>query len=359
MSGQVQTWWSKIGIIVFCGCSLSTAAQTQPAQRSQIPAAEVAQIIAQVRSTKSTDASIAEAVSVGQALSREGRFNEAAQVFGAVLERTPRDARALYGAALAAFNLGQTADAQSLVRTAVEVLLPEFPVVPANLSPERRSDTANALVLYAVVTAVRGNQTASLKFAEQAAKIAPASFDAQFTFGRALFEASDYSGAAVAFRQANSLNPNDVRALFFLGTSLERANDLEGALRSYRELIAKQPQAPEGHLGCGILLVRRGGEQALEGIRELERALEINPDIYEGRIELGKGLITKGRSAEALPHLQRASELAPGNPEPHYQLALAYRRLGRREDAAREDAIVKTIHEQRRSVKSPREATMP
>jgi len=80
----------------------------------------------------------------------------------------------------------------------------------------------------------------------------------------------------------------------------------------------------------------------------LQRALEINPNLYEARVTLGRYLITRGRSSEALEHLERAAQLAPGNPEPHYQLALAYRHLGRQEDAAKESAIVKRIHESRR-----------
>ena len=49
-----------------------------------------------------------------------------------------------------------------------------------------------------------------------------------------------------------------------------------------------------------------------------------------------------------MAYLRRAAELAPGNPEPHYQLALAYRRLGLKDKASEETAIVKRIHESRR-----------
>jgi hypothetical protein len=47
-------------------------------------------------------------------------------------------------------------------------------------------------------------------------------------------------------------------------------------------------------------------------------------------------------------HLVRAVELVPGNPEPHYQLSLAYRRLGLTEKAEQEAAAVRRIHEARR-----------
>jgi Flp pilus assembly protein TadD len=70
--------------------------------------------------------------------------------------------------------------------------------------------------------------------------------------------------------------------------------------------------------------------------------------LYEARVTLGRALVARGRAAEAVEHLRRAAALAPDNPEPHYQLSLAYRRLGRKEEAAAESVIVRRIHESRR-----------
>ena len=63
---------------------------------------------------------------------------------------------------------------------------------------------------------------------------------------------------------------------------------------------------------------------------------------------LGRALLTRKLARESVEHLLQAAELAPANPEPHYQLALAYRRLGLNEKAVAETAIVKRIHERRR-----------
>ena len=84
-------------------------------------------------------------------------------------------------------------------------------------------------------------------------------------------------------------------------------------------------------------------------VKELALAIEIDPNLYEARVTLGRALLSKGRAAESIEHLRRAASLAPGNPEPHYQLSLAYRRLGRKEDAAAESEVVRRIHESRRS----------
>jgi tetratricopeptide (TPR) repeat protein len=323
-------------------------------QSDTVPASQVSQSVARVRSSSPGDAALSDALALGQLLIYEKRFAEAAELFGAVLDKNPAEPAALYGAALTAFNLGKPAEAEPFARAAVAATTRTSSNGLAAITPKERTRAADALVLLAVVLAVRGDDPGALKSAQQAVKIAQDYFDAQFTLGRAFYSVGNMTAAVEAFRVAVSLNPSDQRALFFLGTTLERAGDLEGAINSYRQLIAKQPQAAQGHLGLGTLLVRRGAAQTEEGIRELKRAVDIEPDLYEARVALGRTLVARGRPAESIEHLVRASELAPGNPEPQYQLSLAYRRLRRYDKAAAATAAVRRIHETRRASGAPR-----
>jgi tetratricopeptide (TPR) repeat protein len=322
----------------------SQAVQTQP---GQLPEAGVAELTERARRGELSADSFARAVAVGHALAAERRFKEALELFDALLSAKPSDRAALYGAALVTFNSGRAAEAVPLARRAVEAALAE------GRARGRESDAADALVLLAVVLAVKGDGAGALEASGRALALAPDNFDARLTHGRALYGAGDDAGAVVAFRAAAALRPGDPRPLFFLASALERAGDDAGALAAYRELAAAQPRASEGHLGLGALLVKRGGAEAEEGIKALARAVEIDPDLYEARVTLGRALVARGRAAEAVEHLLRAAALAPGNPEPHYQLSLAYRRLGRKEEAAAESAVVKRIHESRRTGATP------
>ncbi len=319
-------------------------------QAEQLTAARVAQAVAEAKRAPLADEAFARLLALGYRLVSEQRFNEAAELFGALAEQRPRDSSALYGAALANLNLSRTIPAERFARLAVHEALTSASV--ANLPPpaqrERQARAADALVLLAVVVAFRGADAEALKAARQAVQLSPEHFDAQFTLGRALYGAGDFTGAARAFRAAAGLKPENVEASFFLATALERSGDADGALAAYRGLVARRPGAHEGHMGLGVLLVKRGGAGVEEGMKALARALEINPDLYEARVTLGRMLVARGRAAEAVEHLKRAAALAPDNPEPHYQLSLAYRRLGRTQEAAAESAIVKRIHESRR-----------
>jgi Flp pilus assembly protein TadD len=334
-------------LTVWC-VALSQSANVAHAQtsRSNVSAAEVRQSIATIRSTDLNDAVLSNSLSMGRGLLRDGRYAEASELFAALAEKRPFDFAVLYGQALATFNSGRAADAEPLARKALDVAAAAAREGKADKSYAQQR--ADALTLLAVIVSVRGDDPSALKFLQQAVKLAPDNFDAQLSLGRLLFGMGDNS-AIKAFRAARSLQPSNSQALFFLATAVERSGDIEGALSSYRELTALRPDIYEGHLGLGALLVKRGGSGIEEGLNELNRALQINPNVYEAQVAAGRALIASGRPSDALAHLQRAAELAPANPEPHYQLSLAYRRLGRNNEAAEQTAIVKRINESRRT----------
>ena len=52
------------------------------------------------------------------------------------------------------------------------------------------------------------------------------------------------------------------------------------------------------------------------------------------------------RFAEAVPPLETAVKLEPRNPAAHYNLAMAYNRAGRKEDADKEFAVHRQMTEQ-------------
>jgi tetratricopeptide (TPR) repeat protein len=307
-------------------------------------------MIARVRAASPDEVGSLGALSLGQRLLVEQRYGEAEALFKALLEKWPRRPEVLYGAALATFNLGRPVEAEPLARAAVEIYLASAAdsSTAKSVDMDQRLHGADALVLLAVILGARGADTEALKSVQRAVALAPEHFDAQFTLGRALYSVGDSASAVKAFRAAHRIKPDDPKALFFLATTLESAGDAEAALSAYRDLVALQPQAAEGHLGSGVLLVKRGGDDTEKGVQELRLAVRIDPDLYEAQVALGRVLLMQKLVEESIEHLQRAAQLAPTNPEPHYQLALAYRRLGLNDKAVEETTIVKRIHATRR-----------
>ena len=339
--------YSKIACVtMLCTALISSSgiavAQSNP---SGITATEVQQSIALVRDSGASEEVLSRALATGQFLLHAGRFAEALELFSVLAERKPGDFAVVYGQALATFNVGRVSEAEPLARKAVTIVTAAR---VSNAELEKTAKAADSLVLLAVILAVRKNDQEALKYLQQAVKIAPNHFDAQLAMGRLLFGMGDDNGAIKFFRAASSLQPANSEAMFFLATALEHRGDMDGALSTYRKLTEIKPDLYEGHLGLGVLLLKQGDGKTDEGLRELTRALEINPNLYEARVAIGKTLVARGQASEAITHLRRAAELAPENPEPHYQLSLAYRRLGQDDAARQEAAIVKRINESRR-----------
>jgi len=316
---------------------------------------QIAEIVERLRASSVDERLLAQALEMGGALLRQSRFAEAAELFDLLAQKQPGDFAVVYGQALATFNLGRVAESEPIARKAVELAEAGAGAPRVNRS---FPSAADALVLLSVVLAVRGDDAGALKVVERAVRLAPDNFDAQLALGRQRFGMGDDVGAARAFRAAIGLMPSNGAALFYLATALDHSGDATGAQTTFAELIKRQPKMAEGHLGLGVLLLKRSSTRMEEGIKELQLALQIDPNLYEARVTLGRALILMGRSDEALEHLRRAAELAPDNPEPHYQLSLAYRRLGNKDQSAAELAIVKRIHNGRRSGK-PANADQP
>ena len=339
------TKWCRAGVLALSVLAAPAQAQVQ----SVLPSSDYDSLATQVRAPRANARIVEDAKVSAFELFRQGRFAAALELFQAILTGRPREPRALYGASLCLFNLQRTAEAETVAQMAIAT---------AKKVAARKKNTAtravvldqvaDALVLLGVVRAVQRDNEGALRAVTEAVTLAPRHFDAQFALGRARFGAGDPTGAATAFRAAIALQPNDARARFFLATALENATDYAGATAAYRDLVNLAPNLADGHLGLGVLLVKAGGAQLAEGIIALQRAVALKGNLYEGRVTLGRALIQAGRAAEAVEHLQNAAALSPANPEPHFQLAQAYRRLGRKADADAETEIVRQLHEVRR-----------
>ena len=72
----------------------------------------------------------------------------------------------------------------------------------------------------------------------------------------------------------------------------------------------------------------------------------------DAHIAAGKVLTSLGRPAEALSHLLEAVRLDPQNEVAHYRLAQAHRRLGREQDAEREEATFRKLRDSHAPVRA-------
>ncbi len=305
----------------------------QPANGNLSPAETIKKL-----QTRPTAENLAAAGKVGFALLGENKFEEAETIFSAILAKFPADGLSLYGKAVGLFNLKQYAEA-------------EIWTAKANAVFEKQKNNAalaDVLVLSAVISAVTGKNAAAIEKLKKAVALVPTHFDANLSLGRAYFGNGNLTDSIASFRAALKQQPRHIKANFFLASALERNGDTADAVNIYRELIKIAPDFVEGYLGLGVLLVKTSGANLSEGVENLQKAVEMNPNLYEAQVTLGKTLLQQNEPERALIYLQKAVRLLPDNPEPRYQLIQAFRKLGKKSEAEAEQAIIKKIHEKHR-----------
>ena len=143
---------------------------------------------------------------------------------------------------------------------------------------------------------------------ERALRLNPSLPTANSAYGRALIGLGDQAEAERAFRKELSVNINDFESNLMLGSMRKSAQDFDGAL-TY-----------------------------------LNRALTIHPKDLTARKLLASLKLQMGAIEEAAGMLEQIVAEAPDAVDAHVQLATAYNRLKRTDDADRERAIVDRLN---------------
>jgi Flp pilus assembly protein TadD len=147
----------------------------------------------------------------------------------------------------------------------------------------------------------------------------------------------DFDDALKQFHAALQLRANEPELHEALGELyLDHHTDDAAAQSELEKALALDPSRTRALYLLGRLYVQnKDNDKALP---YLQRALRLQPDFIEANSLLGTVYVRLGQFAEAIPKLEKA---APSDHygNVHYQLYLAYRKLGRTERAQKELAL--------------------
>ncbi|MGD0695637.1 MAG: tetratricopeptide repeat protein [Terriglobia bacterium] len=178
----------------------------------------------------------------------------------------------------------------------------------------------------------------STQTSERLLVTAPGSYQAH-QFNAEVLELQGKTGeAAEEYRQVLSLRPTLPGIHYRLGGLLLAGEPGAQALGSARHEFEEELKIDPRNAAAEYQLAEmaRQARQWNDAIEHFQRAATFAPQFGEALIGLGKSLVSAGRVQEAVRPLERVAALEPDNPNAHYQLAFAYRRLGREQDAAKE-----------------------
>ncbi|HEX7086055.1 MAG TPA: tetratricopeptide repeat protein [Vicinamibacterales bacterium] len=158
----------------------------------------------------------------------------------------------------------------------------------------------------------------------------PPSVEKHLAVGARHMREKKYQEAADAYRAALALKPDDLTIKVDLAFALMslRAHD------EVVELLGPAARAgtlpPRGLFAYGDALVAL--QRVEEALPALRKAVQDAPDQPVAHASLGRALVMAGKFEEAVPHLE-AARGTDTDGSIHYQLAQAYLRVGRGDDA--------------------------
>ena len=103
----------------------------------------------------------------------------------------------------------------------------------------------------------------------------------------------------------------------------EQNKDYCSSAAKYAALLAAGENSPELHSNYGLMLHLCGGQEEA-ALAQFRTALKLNPDLKTSNLFAGIVLLHLSRPKEALPYLQRAQQLMPGDKQPALLIARAY-----------------------------------
>ncbi len=166
----------------------------------------------------------------------------------------------------------------------------------------------------------------------RAAAARPADASAAGALGRTLQAWQQWDAAHEAFRRAQTLEPKVFDWFYLDGLILQRLARHAAAAEDFRRALSVTPDYLPARVKYAESLLKSGD---LTESERVFRALLEDPlaEIF-ARFGLGRITAAQGNHDAAVAHFQRAIELFPEWGEAHYALAMSYRALNRREEAA-------------------------
>jgi len=158
----------------------------------------------------------------------------------------------------------------------------------------------------------------------------------ELALGVAYYGLRRFDDAAGAFLRTIAIAPGTGQPYVFLGKFLDQIPArLPEVTRRFVEYEAANPSSAVAYVLHAKAL--NAQSTAPEEVRTLlEKALAIDGLNAEAHFELGAMFDRTRRYEDAARELQRAAELAPGDPATHYRLSRVYDRLGKHEAAQAE-----------------------
>ena len=253
--------------------------------------------------------------SLGVALSSVGQYEKAEKFFDHALAAEPENFEALYYLGLAASHAGHKERARDVLQQALA----------------QQPENVDVLYDLAAVDVELNQQEKALELLAKAEKLAPERADIQRLLAHTSADLGYFGDSIQAWDRYLKLVPNDDvarRELAFAQTAV--GENMQAGIADLESFVRKHPKDAVGHYELAIAKSPTDRDLALN---ELDRALTINPDLAAARMARGVLRYRQGDAAAALADFEFAAQHEPDNPNVLDRLGETYLALNRSADA--------------------------
>lgn len=249
---------------------------------------------------------------------RQGHTLLAARTLAQITEQQPRSFEAWFQSARLASGAKDYKKEATLLDKALQI----------------RPDDAEALRHLVIARTRSGDAVGAITAARHLLySISPDDPDAMYLLATALANRAQWHDARPIADKLVAIR-DDAGAHVMLGMVLMNDGDIEGASRQIERALQQDPKETEAHYYKGVIARQRGDVRG--AITEMEAVVAADPQHVMAQAELGTLSLQIGNLEAARTALEQAVSLNPNVPENHYQLALAYSRLGLTDNAQRQ-----------------------
>ena len=294
---------------------------------------------------------LADHIQEGISLHRAGRYEEAARVYGFVLERDPSNVAVLRLLGMVHSQRGEFDHAIMLLQAAAR-FAPEAPETHNDLGIALRGKGALEEAIHAFHAALRlnplfaeayFNKAVTLEMlgtpdqAEDAYTLAlqanPALQEARFNRAVIRFKGRRFAEAAEDLSAVRSERPDILEAHMLYGKACHELGNVGEAKQAYAALLSRAPGSAEAHMRLGVVLLSEWNYD--EARKELSQALRIDSNLAEARYFLGLVHLRSYELDAARESFLRARQLRPDRPEIVTSLGVTARKQGKPDEARR------------------------
>ncbi|MFW6053436.1 MAG: tetratricopeptide repeat protein, partial [Persicimonas sp.] len=171
----------------------------------------------------------------------------------------------------------------------------------------------------------QGNYDTAREDFNKAYEFDPRFHDAYFFVGRTAFEQGDFKKAMKIFRHVLDYKPNDGNFHYWMGRAYEAEDRLTQALEEYRNATKVDDDYASGnpklYVRRGRLLSRLG--YSVQGRRDIERALEADPSMFEALVAMGESNYRDKQYEEAIKNFDKVLADNDKLPDIQYKVGMS------------------------------------